>query len=257
MEHFVAYHSVKTMGYTYEPCGELNFLSRKLGLLKRSIGNTIWVIQGVPTGKATDFTLVGCYLANAIEIVDEQELLYSINGTGFDCKQPVPLNQLPWFADLKKSQSNFSLGFNTLKNPEIISALQALIEVVGFDVSGEASIELDADIKGVEGKLTLISHLRRERDGELARVKKQQTLAQLKSLKCEVCGFDFQEKYGELGSGFCEVHHRYPLGEQLSEITTTLADLAIICANCHRMIHRQLPSLSVESLRSLIINNKL
>jgi putative restriction endonuclease len=31
--------------------------------------------------------------------------------------------------------------------------------------------------------------------------------------------------------------------------TTRLEDLALLCANCHRMIHRASPWLSVEELR--------
>jgi hypothetical protein len=60
-------------------------------------------------------------------------------------------------------------------------------------------------------------------------------------LMCEVpgCGFDFRARYGELGDGFAEVHHKKPLsyapprGQKVP-----LSELAIVCANCHRMIHR-------------------
>ena len=59
-------------------------------------------------------------------------------------------------------------------------------------------------------------------------------------LFCQVpgCGFDFEMVYGELGTGFAEVHHLRPLGELCQPFSTTLADLAVVCANCHRMIHR-------------------
>jgi predicted HNH restriction endonuclease len=59
-------------------------------------------------------------------------------------------------------------------------------------------------------------------------------------LLCEVpgCGFDFGAVYGELGIGFAEVHHLMPLSDLSQPVSTTLADLAVVCANCHRMIHR-------------------
>lgn len=66
-------------------------------------------------------------------------------------------------------------------------------------------------------------------------------------LKCSVCSFDFAERYGELGEGFIHVHHLKPLGEvgeqyELNPIT----DLRPVCPNCHAMLHRKMPALSIE-----------
>ena len=52
------------------------------------------------------------------------------------------------------------------------------------------------------------------------------------------CGFDFHEVYGEVGREFAHVHHLEPLGERDDATVTSLADLAIVCANCYAMIHR-------------------
>jgi len=59
-------------------------------------------------------------------------------------------------------------------------------------------------------------------------------------LKCEVprCGFDFIDVYGVLGSGYAQVHHLRPLSSVAGAAETRLDDLAIVCANCHAMIHR-------------------
>jgi 5-methylcytosine-specific restriction protein A len=54
-----------------------------------------------------------------------------------------------------------------------------------------------------------------------------------------VCGFDFAGVYGPRGSNFCEVHHLKPLSDVHSEVETRLQDLAIVCSNCHRMLHRE------------------
>ena len=58
-----------------------------------------------------------------------------------------------------------------------------------------------------------------------------------KHLKCEVCGFDFEEVYGKLGAGYIEVHHKKPVSEG-ERITDLNNDLVMLCSNCHRMIHR-------------------
>ena len=59
-------------------------------------------------------------------------------------------------------------------------------------------------------------------------------------LRCEVpgCGFCFEEVYGEVGKRFAHVHHLNALSANENEVRTKLEDLAIVCANCHAMIHR-------------------
>jgi 5-methylcytosine-specific restriction protein A len=59
-------------------------------------------------------------------------------------------------------------------------------------------------------------------------------------LRCEVpgCGFCFEEVYGKVGADFAHVHHLNALAKRDQAEETTLADLAIVCANCHAMIHR-------------------
>ncbi|MFE5143264.1 HNH endonuclease [Streptomyces fagopyri] len=55
-----------------------------------------------------------------------------------------------------------------------------------------------------------------------------------------MCSFVFSTAYGELGAGYIEVHHRPPL--HISGVTETrIADLALLCADCHRMCHKSFP----------------
>ena len=57
--------------------------------------------------------------------------------------------------------------------------------------------------------------------------------------KCMICGFDFEQKYGELGKGYIEVHHIKPLTTLEQEVVVNPeTDLICVCANCHRMLHR-------------------
>src|SRR6266571_1751871 len=58
-------------------------------------------------------------------------------------------------------------------------------------------------------------------------------------LACKVCGFNFNEFYGEHGIGFIEVHHLKPVSTL--EVSTKLSpenDMTVVCSNCHRMLHR-------------------
>jgi hypothetical protein len=99
-----------------------------------------------------------------------------------------------------------------------------------------------------EGRQKLVVHKARERNTILVASKKASVLARKGALVCEVCNFDFQKFYGELGDGYGEVHHLKPLSKG-GERKTSLSELAILCANCHRMIHRTEPMMSVEQFR--------
>lgn len=66
---------------------------------------------------------------------------------------------------------------------------------------------------------------------------------------CLACGFDFREHYGDLGSEFIIVHHVVPVSQIGADyVVNPLEDLISLCANCHAMIHRQDPPLSLKQL---------
>jgi 5-methylcytosine-specific restriction protein A len=102
-----------------------------------------------------------------------------------------------------------------------------------------------------EGRLLMSRHKRRERNKGLRQKKIAAVLKQGGTLACEACGFDFEEVYGDRGSGYIECHHVVPL-HLAGEGRTKLSDLALICANCHRMIHRCAPWPTPKELRHLI-----
>jgi len=71
--------------------------------------------------------------------------------------------------------------------------------------------------------------------------------------KCQVCRFDFGAIYGALGEGFIHVHHLQPLGELREEYQLDpIADLRPVCPNCHAMLHRQSPPLTIEQLQEIL-----
>ncbi len=112
---------------------------------------------------------------------------------------------------------------------------------------GKSSISVGA----IEGRLTvkMVRHRRREfslRDDKLEETKRKNK----GRLVCEVpgCGFDFQKTYGSIGRGYAQVHHLKPLADRTEASETKLTDLAIVCANCHAMIHRGGQCRSIESL---------
>ncbi|MFK4528048.1 5-methylcytosine-specific restriction protein A [Bradyrhizobium japonicum] len=100
----------------------------------------------------------------------------------------------------------------------------------------------DPEIQGFEGEERRRYILHRRREASLRAKKIQAALWENKGvLKCEVprCGFDFKATYGELGKDFAHVHHLKPLSAAPADgRAVKLNELAIVCANCHAMIHR-------------------
>ena len=86
--------------------------------------------------------------------------------------------------------------------------------------------------------------------------------AQIKKIKkelgyiCQSCSFDFQKVYGEIGKEYIEAHHLIPMSELKKGETRTLTkkDFAVLCSNCHRMIHKLTDSSDLEKLKNFIGN---
>lgn len=103
-----------------------------------------------------------------------------------------------------------------------------------------------------EGRVYERIHKNRERNSALIRLVKNERLLSNNNLKCEVCGFDFKEVYGELGDGFIEAHHTVPVCELDENNETRKEDIILVCSNCHSMLHRKRPWLGVEEIKDII-----
>jgi len=133
-------------------------------------------------------------------------------------------------------------------NLESIAAIIRKIVTSGVHYDSSS----DDEKGGREGALLEKLHKYKERNRALAEKKKAQALKNLGYLKCDVCDFVFKDKYGSLGEGFMECHHIIPLSEIEIEQETKLKDLSLVCANCHRMLHRKGPRLTIEQLREIV-----
>jgi 5-methylcytosine-specific restriction protein A len=112
-----------------------------------------------------------------------------------------------------------------------------------------AKLPVAEPYEGKEGGVIMRLHKRYERDPKLV-AEKRKAAAATGDLACEVCGFDFKATYGDLGEGYIEVHHTKPVHTLLAGTKTKLSDLALLCANCHRMAHRKRLPLSLRDIRA-------
>lgn len=105
-----------------------------------------------------------------------------------------------------------------------------------------------------EGQVLYKMHKYRERNTKIIAAKKKAVLKATGTLACEACGLDFNKIYGELGKGFIECHHIKPLALYDINRPTKVTDLALVCANCHRMLHRQPSIITVNELKNIILD---
>jgi 5-methylcytosine-specific restriction enzyme A len=112
--------------------------------------------------------------------------------------------------------------------------------------------EPEEDEEAEEGKVLTRLHRTRERDRRIVERRKAKALREHGTLHCEACGFNFTTRYGERGSGFIECHHTRPVSALRPGEKTRLEDLALLCANCHRMIHIRRPWMTVDQLKQAL-----
>lgn len=132
----------------------------------------------------------------------------------------------------------------------IIAAAGYLIVKPGEAAQADAGLS-DEDRQWSEGHQTLVTHLRRERGHGLAAAKRAQFRAKHGRLFCERCELDPVEHFGGSNGEACiEVHHdKVAVSKMKPGHRTELADLLCLCANCHRVVHRQLKDMALAEGR--------
>lgn len=107
-----------------------------------------------------------------------------------------------------------------------------------------------------EGKEIELAHKSKERNSKAARLAKEKFKKDHGSLYCEACNLSFEKVYGELGKDYIEAHHNHkPVSDMSDDHKTKISDYVMLCSNCHRMIHRKRPWISMKELKTLIQNN--
>lgn len=125
---------------------------------------------------------------------------------------------------------------------ELVADLHAILHLYGRLISEAVNLEAGAVQEGDEppgmhyedaGRLRM--HKRIERNARLVSEVKKSL-----GYTCQVCHTNFRDLYGEIGKDYIEAHHLTPLASLKGEKVGLHPnrDFAVLCANCHRMIHR-------------------
>lgn len=119
--------------------------------------------------------------------------------------------------------------------------------------ANQPETELEADIVGIEGRLLTRIHVYKERDRAFASMaKKHFKAANGGKLICGACDLDPTTVYGPLGEQCIEAHHKIPIEQLQPDSVTRVDDMAMVCANCHRIIHTKRPALTLNEVRKLL-----
>jgi len=111
--------------------------------------------------------------------------------------------------------------------------------------------EVETPNKYIEGASKTVSVNAYERNSE-ARAKS----IEHHGYRCVVCTFDFEKFYGAIGQNYIHVHHVVPLAEIKKEYELDpIKDLVPVCPNCHAIIHRTRPALTVKKLKEHLDSN--
>src|SRR5262245_33502916 len=137
----------------------------------------------------------------------------------------------------------------------IVRAYRALTYRGGIEGDLEGQSELNDEF-GIPPQTSIIEirkyayHRKIERNRTAARNAKK-----FHGTRCQACHLEFAERYGEIGKGFIEAHHLRPIAtleEGVPVKYDVAADFAVLCSNCHRMIHRFTNPSDLASFRAAI-----
>jgi 5-methylcytosine-specific restriction protein A len=69
---------------------------------------------------------------------------------------------------------------------------------------------------------------------------------------CQICDFNFEYYFGEVGRGFIHVHHINPIATVGYEYNINPEnDLIPVCPNCHAMIHSKTPPFTIDEIKKM------
>lgn len=190
-------------------------------------------------------------------LADSGKVTLSINRSLFDPEEPALWPNTWTGFEVRLLRSPIVLNHHD--QPELRACVlhwtSCMLGIVLPLLPTEEIIERDTaqdTFVGDEGKHTTITVNRYERN----RVNRGICIA-FHGTTCTVCGIDMSRVYGELGRGFIEVHHVNPVSTlEAGQPFDPAKDLVPVCPNCHAMLHRRDPPLSVQALSELVAGTR-
>ncbi len=122
VKHFVSYHNAEKMGYSFEQAEPFSVGTAKS--VERLRGERVWSISG--EGRPLRYHLRDTWVVDDVGESSQDEFSNYARGRGIEFTPPIPISDLPWFSAFLKSQSNFRLGLQHIKD-EFVPHFDALL----------------------------------------------------------------------------------------------------------------------------------
>lgn len=192
---------------------------------------------------------------NLIKVSDT--LFKDINISGVTRGNVCRLDNMYSIGDIAKIQFDIWQRFNGYFNKNELKSekiVDSLINEIGNSLN-DSQNSFDSLNGEYEGNLKIITHIARERNRKIV-LRKKEEAKKNGSLFCEICGFSFVRNFG---LEYIECHHITPISSIKGVVETKLEDLALVCPNCHKMLHMKINNkyLSIEELRKKVEELKL
>ena len=226
--------------------------SMKGNVSKAAINDLILIFQTLKSPKGTFLTHIVTPITNDV-VTDPNNARHPFTRKVCVIGKADPINSIPKPSNLDFYRPNRGAvcKIETIKDFETkldipLGSLQAQImnsfKLIDLELSSMV-LSLDdqnlIDEEYEEGKKNevLRRHKYYERNPEVVKKAKRRAKKEGR-LSCEVCRFNFEQTYDQLGEGYIECHHKIPIATGGIR-KTKVEDLGIVCANCHRMLHRK------------------
>lgn len=182
--------------------------------------------------------------------VTQEILNYAVTKYKTDDLLKVAGNMIDWFSAEITKQSNVAIPWvNKYVRKRIKVKGRKIWEYALADDILPNEITEDSDYSLIEGATKKVTTNAYERNP-----KARTECIKLYGVSCICCGFNFQEKYGNIGKDFIHVHHIRLLSEIKKEyMVNPKDDLRPVCPNCHAMIHRKNPPFTIEEIKKMIV----
>lgn len=214
-------------------------------------GDIVFIYVGKPYSELKYMCVIQEVNKSAVTISDEEFIVNGKNYVNYGNYMELKLLKVISSTNLslEKLKENGLKG--NIQGPRRLN--EFLLEYVLFEVEND-SLEYinEPELENIlfkEGKIIKQFGTKYERNITL-----RKKALEIHGTKCIVCGFDFEDYYGELGKGFIEVHHLNPMYTIRQEVVVNpKTDLVPVCSNCHKMIHRKKDKpLEIEELKKII-----
>lgn len=201
--------------------------------------------------KANDLTLLGSSLGKKLK--SKKDIITELKrGAKYIHWKVKPENIIRTEIPVEIPNKILNIKNYRINNPTILSQKQYNSVHTLLTNQYETTITPDIIVEFPEGRLVETQHRIRERNPTIIKMAKENYKKQNKNLECQVCGFSFTV-YGEVGKDYIEAHHTIPVSQMTGKSKTKIEDIALVCSNCHKMLHRKRPWLKMSEIKSLLL----